>query len=180
MTKVICPKCGSTHTIHDPIRGETFCGKCGLVITIDPPIIESTAGNNYPALILGSHTDFDSPKLRRLQTIDHVDAVRKRRGAYQKERMFAFSEIFRMAAVLHIPPLCRLEALRLYEWALGNTTIIKHKAITIEALATAAIIISMQQHGVIRGFDTITDISKASPQSIIISTEKLKRAMVGR
>lgn len=90
--------------------------------------------------------------------------------------MFAFSELFRMSAVLRLPPLTRLEAIRIYEWALGNTTIIKHKVITIEALTTAALMVSMEEHGVIRDFDEVTDVSKARPEAVIISTEKLKRA----
>ena len=157
------------------MRGETYCAKCGLVISKDPPTVDYTLGNS-PALILGSVADFENPKLRRLQTIDHIDAVRRRKGAYQKERMLAFSEIFRITAVLRLPPITRLEAIRIYEWALGHTTIIKHKAITIEALATASVIIAMGEHGITRRFSEVIDTSKARPLAVQISTEKLKRA----
>lgn len=167
-----CPRCGLNKTLYDPFRGEYFCGNCGLVLAkeavVIPQQIEAT-------LFLGSYTDFNGSRLSSINKRILADITRFGNGKYQREKAYAIAEIFRINAVLHLPPIVRYQSLQIYEYVITESSIVMDKRITLESLATAVVMEAMEILGFHRDFDEITNVSKAKVENIEVSFEKVKQ-----
>jgi len=168
-----CKSCGSTKIIYDPFRGEYFCGECGLVN--GRLHVFTKKKETAPTLFLGSFTYFRNPRFKGISKRIMADVIRQgHNGTYQKGKAYALNEIFRINAVLNLPPIVRFQAVQIYEDVVTHTTILMDKRITLESLSTAAVMMAMEILDFERPFEEILDASKSTRERIEVSFEKVK------
>jgi transcription initiation factor TFIIB len=179
MTSRVCPECKSTDIVHDPDSGEHFCAICGLVLqeteinegpewrAFDSRERESRVRGSMPldpvqATVIGEpNVDGRGQRLPQAK-ISLMLRLRKwqRRtrlnGSKERNLVQALSELDGLAGRLHISPIIKEEAVKLYQMALNKDLV---RGRSINEITAASLYAACRLTGTPR---TLNEISKHS------------------
>ncbi len=184
---LVCPECGSTEFIEDPVRGELVCANCGLVLeenivdlsqewrAFDSEQMARRARAGAPITFTkhdkGLTTEigkgvgelYKVPSRKRAQyyrlTKWHKRLIRSK----DRNLSFAFSELQRMVSYLNLPKSVHERVARYYEEAVNKGLV---RGRSIESVIAALIYAISREMGTPRTLDEIVEASGVDKREI--------------
>jgi len=184
---LVCPECGSTEFIEDPVRGELICARCGYVLkqdmidigqewrAFDSEQMERRARAGAPLTFTkhdkGVTTEIGKGlgELYKVHTKKRAQYYRltkwHKRLIRSKDRnlSFAFSELQRIVSYLNLPKSIHERIARYYEQAVNKGLV---RGRSIESVIAALVYAVSREMGSPRTIDEIVEASGVDKREI--------------